>query len=90
MSDIGETYYVAMRKKDAKMVIAGTVDAICAHCCDTVVIDKKMYELAGDMKAILCIPCVSEETGLTVMQLFALNHEHMMKLIHERFDDVKR
>lgn len=55
------------------------------HCHDTVVIDPKMLDLVKDMRGIVCIPCVEEETGLTLMELFALNEEHMMKLLIERF-----
>lgn len=89
MSDLEETYYVAMRKKDARMVVEGTVDDVCMHCGDTVVIDKRMYDMAGDMKGILCIPCVQEETGLTLLEIFSINQEHMMKLLNERFGHAK-
>lgn len=88
MTEISETYYVALRKKDAKVVVEGTVDETCSQCGDTVVIDKKLYDMAGEMKGIVCVPCVCEATGLTLGELFAMNHEHIMKLLIERFGDV--
>ena len=87
MSDMKETFYVAMRKKDAQYVVEGTVEDVCKDCGDTVVIDKKLHDMAGEMSGILCVPCVTEETGLNVRQLFALNADRMMKLLEERFGD---
>lgn len=85
MSEVNETYYIAMRKKDAGYVVKGTVDSTCSHCGDTVVIDKVLYDMAGEMKGILCVPCIEEATGLTLVQLFQHNHDHMMRLLNERF-----
>lgn len=88
MSDISENFYIAGRLRDLKYVVAESVLDECMQCHDTVVIDPKMLSLVKDMRGIICVPCVEERTGKTLMELFEMNQENIMKIFIERFGDA--